>query len=101
MSTLIFAFLTMLFLVAAMAVGVAFGRKPIAGSCGGMKALGMEVECEVCGGQPELCESPNPLVQKWLDSRAQNTTAEQFESHEVPTTAKRDQAEDLSTRIGN
>ena len=54
MTTLILTFAAMLLLTAAMAVGVIFGRKPIAGSCGGMKALGMETECEVCGGQPGL-----------------------------------------------
>ena len=43
-----------------MAVGVIFGRKPIAGSCGGMKALGMEMDCEVCG-DPEYCEE-SPFV---------------------------------------
>ena len=53
MDTLIVAFFVMLGLVTAMAVGVIFGRKPIAGSCGGMKALGMEMDCEVCGGDPE------------------------------------------------
>ena len=54
MTTLILTFAAMLLLTAAMAVGVIFGRKPIAGSCGGMKALGMETECEVCGGQPAV-----------------------------------------------
>lgn len=55
--TLLLAFLTMLAVVAAMAVGVIFGRKPISGSCGGMKALGMDVSCEICGGNPELCDT--------------------------------------------
>ena len=45
MDTIIVAFFVMLGLVTAMAVGVIFGRKPIAGSCGGMKALGMEMDC--------------------------------------------------------
>ena len=56
METVIVAFFVMLALVGVMAVGVIFGRQPIAGSCGGMKALGMEMECEVCGGDPQMCE---------------------------------------------
>ena len=56
METVVVAFFVMLALVGAMAVGVIFGRQPIAGSCGGMKALGMEMECEVCGGDPQMCE---------------------------------------------
>lgn len=55
--TLILAFLFMLVVVAAMGIGVFFGRKPISGSCGGMKALGMDVECEICGGNPALCDA--------------------------------------------
>lgn len=58
--TAVLAFLIMLAVVGAMAVGVIFGRKPISGSCGGMKALGMGVECEICGGDPERCESGAP-----------------------------------------
>ena len=60
MTTLVLAFLLMLVLVAGMAVGVLFGRKPISGSCGGMKALGMGVSCEICGGDPDRCESTGP-----------------------------------------
>ncbi len=56
-ATIVLAFVFMLAIVAAMAVGVLFGRKPISGSCGGMKALGMDVECEICGGNPSLCDS--------------------------------------------
>jgi uncharacterized protein len=48
----------MLAVVAAMAVGVMMGRKPIAGSCGGVgAALGEEdYVCEYCGGDPSKCE---------------------------------------------
>jgi len=55
--TLLLAFLVMLLLVGAMTIGVAFGRKPITGSCGGMQALGLEMGCEICGGDPDRCES--------------------------------------------
>lgn len=44
-------------IVIIMSVGVIMGRKPIAGSCGGMSALGMETECDVCGGNQEICET--------------------------------------------
>lgn len=57
MTTVLLAFLIMLLLVAGMAVGVVFGRKPISGSCGGMKALGMDMACEICGGNPDRCET--------------------------------------------
>lgn len=57
MSTMILAFFAMLILIGAMAIGVLMGRSPISGSCGGMKALGMDVECEICGGNPSLCDS--------------------------------------------
>ncbi len=57
MTTMILAFVLTLLLVAAMAIGVLMGRKPIAGTCGGMKALGMSGDCEICGGDPGLCDS--------------------------------------------
>ncbi|MCZ6618311.1 MAG: (Na+)-NQR maturation NqrM [Gammaproteobacteria bacterium] len=57
--TLVFAFFVMLLIVAGMAVGVAFGRKPISGSCGGLRALGGNAACEICGENPEFCDRSN------------------------------------------
>lgn len=49
----------MLLIVGAMAIGVIMGRKPIAGTCGGLNQLGLKEGCEVCGGQDEVCEEEN------------------------------------------
>ena len=49
-------FLVLLAIVTAMSVGVLLGRKPIKGSCGGMSTLGMETECDICGGDKQKCE---------------------------------------------
>ncbi|MBS9404030.1 (Na+)-NQR maturation NqrM [Halomonas sp. TRM85114] len=49
----------MLLIMAAMAIGVIMGRRPIAGSCGGLNRLGMKEGCEVCGGKDEVCEEEN------------------------------------------
>jgi hypothetical protein len=57
---MILAFVFMLLMVSAMAIGVLFGRKPISGTCGGMKALGMDMDCEICGGNPALCDTDEP-----------------------------------------
>jgi len=47
-------------IVALMSVGVIMGRKPIKGSCGGIKALGMGANCDICGGNPQRCEEVSP-----------------------------------------
>ncbi|MEE4380997.1 MAG: (Na+)-NQR maturation NqrM [Pseudomonadales bacterium] len=57
MTLVLLVFAIMLLLVAAMAVGVIFGRKPIAGTCGGLNNLGEGGQCELCGGDPARCES--------------------------------------------
>tara|TARA_B100000767_G_C19732207_1_gene522230 strand:- start:145 stop:393 length:249 start_codon:yes stop_codon:yes gene_type:complete len=57
METLILSFVVLILIVVGMAVGVLMGRKPIAGSCGGMTALGMDVACDVCKGDPQVCET--------------------------------------------
>ncbi|WP_043532233.1 (Na+)-NQR maturation NqrM [Litchfieldella xinjiangensis] len=54
---LVFAF--MLLIVAAMAIGVIVGRKPIAGSCGGLNNLGLKQGCDICGGNDQVCEEEN------------------------------------------
>ena len=57
MVTTLFAFGLMLLIVLGMALGVIFGRQPIKGSCGGMGALGIDAECEICGGNPTRCDA--------------------------------------------
>jgi hypothetical protein len=56
MEIFVVAFGVMLLLVTAMSIGVLMGKKPISGSCGGMSALGMEVACDVCGGDKTKCD---------------------------------------------
>ena len=56
MNTFLLALGLVLFLIAAMSIGVIFGRKPIAGSCGGVgKAVGGS--CSVCGRSSGTCET--------------------------------------------
>ena len=50
-------FLVFLFVIVIMAVGVMRGRPPIAGSCGGLGAIGVDGACEICGGNPYKCEA--------------------------------------------
>lgn len=63
MTTLLLAFGAMLIIIGGMAVGVMFGRQPIKGSCGGMSAVGIDAECEICGGNPARCESQSDSSQ--------------------------------------
>ena len=57
----VFTFIIILAAVTAMAVGVLRGRAPITGSCGGLNNLGVDGACEICGGNPEKCESNSSL----------------------------------------
>jgi hypothetical protein len=56
MGTFLLALLVVGLLVAAMSVGVIFGRKPITGTCGGLGAAGITGPCEICGGDTSKCE---------------------------------------------
>jgi hypothetical protein len=55
---ILFAVLAFILLISAMAVGVLMGKKPIAGSCGGVAAaLGeKDYTCEICGDDPYKCD---------------------------------------------
>ncbi len=59
MTTYLMVFAFFLLIMAAMAVGVIMGRRPIAGTCGGLNRLGLKEGCEVCGGKDEVCEEEN------------------------------------------
>lgn len=59
MTTFLLTFGILVVLMLGMAVGVIMGRKPIAGSCGGMQALGLKGDCDICGGDLEKCEEAN------------------------------------------
>jgi hypothetical protein len=87
--TVVLAFFLMLVIVAGMSVGVMMGRKPIAGSCGGMKALGLDTGCEVCGGDPRACES--------ADRRPMRVTAAQAEATTLGEDATRRDRDDVRT----
>lgn len=58
MEIFLLAFSGLLIITTIMAVGVMMGRKPIAGSCGGVgAALGEDdYVCELCGGDEAKCE---------------------------------------------
>jgi len=62
MLTFIFAFSLLAIIITAMSVGVIFQNKPIKGSCGGMAALGMVSDCEICGGDRTKCDEENDRI---------------------------------------
>lgn len=70
MMTFILALGLLLLIVLAMSVGVIFANKPIKGSCGGMAALGMETECDVCGGDQQKCDKEQKKGQAEDDTDA-------------------------------
>lgn len=57
MTTMLLAFAVIALIITGMAVGVLCGRKPITGSCGGMSAIGMISDCDICGGNKDICET--------------------------------------------
>tara|TARA_R110002072_G_scaffold3830_6_gene27367 strand:+ start:44167 stop:44388 length:222 start_codon:yes stop_codon:yes gene_type:complete len=68
----VLAFLIMVTIVIAMAVGVLHGRAPIAGTCGGLNNLAGGGACELCGGDTSKCESndlaPAPARGSFFDA---------------------------------
>lgn len=60
MSTFILAFVFFLAMVGAMAVGYMVQRKSIAGSCGGLGALGIQKACDC----PEPCDRKKERMER-------------------------------------
>lgn len=60
MSTFILAFALFLFMVSAMAIGFILQRKTIAGSCGGLGALGISKACDC----PEPCDRKKARMER-------------------------------------
>ena len=69
MTTILLGFLLLAFVITAMSIGVLMGRKPIAGSCGGVgAALGEKnYNCDICGGDPKKCEESKTMDNKAFD----------------------------------
>ena len=57
MIVFLLSLLFMLLIVGGMAIGAMAGRGPLKGSCGGLAAVGIEGRCEICGDDPNRCES--------------------------------------------
>jgi hypothetical protein len=60
LSTFILAFIFFLVVVIAMSVGYIFQKKSIAGSCGGLGALGIDKACDC----PEPCDRKKMRLEK-------------------------------------
>ena len=70
------SFIVFAFILAAMAVGVIAGREPIKGSCGGIGALGIDQSCEICGGDPQRCETETRSSVDGMAASAAENSAE-------------------------
>ena len=88
--TILLAFLFMLLVVAAMSIGVIFGRQPIKGSCGGLAQLGLG-SCEICGGDPARCEAESARVERNSESVERNSESVEVNDlgYDASTTRRR------------
>lgn len=57
--TIMLTIVVMGLLIAGMAIGAILQNKPIKGTCGGLNALGMGTDCEICGGDQAVCDTEN------------------------------------------
>ena len=64
----------LLVVVIAMSIGVILQNKPIKGSCGGMSALGIDTECDICGGDMRKCEDEQQSLKHGDSSRGEKET---------------------------
>jgi hypothetical protein len=68
MEVFIFTFIILIVVVAAMAIGYMVQRKTIAGSCGGLGALGIEKACD-CDTPCEKRQQRMKKEQEWQQNK--------------------------------
>ena len=68
MEVFIFTFIILIVVVAAMAIGYMVQRKTIAGSCGGLGALGIEKACD-CDTPCEKRQQRLKKEQEWQQNK--------------------------------
>lgn len=68
MEVFIFTFIILMVVVAAMAIGYMVQRKTIAGSCGGLGALGIEKACD-CDTPCEKRQQRMKKEQEWQQNK--------------------------------
>jgi hypothetical protein len=95
MTTIIAAVVFMGLIVAAMAVGVIFSNKPIKGSCGGLNAIGMKEDCEICGGNDQVCEE-----QQKKDQMQKTATQQSEKAAALSYDAQRSDGKNASAKAG-
>lgn len=64
MATMVLSFVVLGLVIIGMAIGVIMGRKPIAGSCGGLANVGIEGKCSICGDDPQKCDDEQEKQKK-------------------------------------
>ena len=62
------SFLIMGLIMAGMALGAMTGRGALKGSCGGLSAVGIEGRCDICGDDPNRCETNSEQNKTLQDS---------------------------------
>lgn len=61
---MVLSFVVLGLVIIGMAIGVIMGRKPIAGSCGGLANVGIEGKCSICGDDPQKCDDEQEKQKK-------------------------------------
>ena len=55
MATFIFASIVVILSILGLSIGLIINNRALRGSCGGMSNLDSDLECSICGGNPNKC----------------------------------------------
>ncbi len=72
---LVLAFLAFVLFFVTMSLGYIIQNKPLKGSCGGVAKLMGNENCELCGGDPNKCETEQQNAQAAAADLAYDATA--------------------------